>query len=57
MYVPTLDAKEAEINWFCEDLPYFLELTPKKSCRFYHRGLKCKSRKARDTQKTGKFGL
>ena len=34
VYAPTLDAKEAEINWFCEDLPYLLELTPKKVVLF-----------------------
>ena len=29
-YVPTTDAKEAEVEWFYEDLQDFLELTPKK---------------------------
>ena len=27
---PTTDAKEAEVEWFCEDLQDLLELTPKK---------------------------
>ena len=26
---PTTDAKEAEVEWFCEDLQDLLELTPK----------------------------
>ena len=52
VYIPTTNAKEAEIKWFCEDLQDLLELTPKKKkkrCPFHHRGLKYKSRKSRDT--------
>ena len=30
VYVPTTNAKEAEVEWFCEDLQDFLELTPPK---------------------------
>ena len=30
VYIPTTNAKEAEIKWFCEDLQDLLELTPKK---------------------------
>ena len=30
VYAPTTNAKEAKVEWFCEDLPYFLELAPKK---------------------------
>ena len=30
VYAPTTDAKEAEIDQFCEDLEDLLELTPKK---------------------------
>ena len=29
-YVPTSNAKEAEVQWFYEDLQDLLELTPKK---------------------------
>ena len=48
-YVQTTDAKEAEVDWFWEDLQHLLELTPKKKrCPFHHRRLKCKSRKSRD---------
>ena len=30
VYAPTTNAKEAEVEWFCEDLQDLLELTPKK---------------------------
>ena len=44
------NVKEAEVEWFYEDLQDLLELTPKKKrCPFHHRGLECKSRKSRDT--------
>ena len=47
---PTSNAKEAEVEWFYEDLQDLLELTPKKKkCPFYHKRLECKSRKSRDT--------
>ena len=45
---PTTNAKEAEVEWFDEDLQHLLELTQKR-CPFHHRGLKCKSRKSRGT--------
>ena len=49
-YAPTSDAKEAEVEWFYEDLQDLLELTPKKKrCPFHYRGLECKSRKSRNT--------
>ena len=49
VYAPTTNAKEAEVEWFYEDLQDLLELTPKKEMSFHHRGLECKSRKSRDT--------
>ena len=49
VYAPINNAKEAEFEWFYEDLQDLLELTPKKRCSFHHRGLQCKSRKSRDT--------
>ena len=49
LYATTTNAEEAEVEQFCEALQDFLELTPKKRCPFYHRGLECKSRKSRDT--------
>ena len=47
-----MDAVEAEVDQFCENLKDFLELTPKKKKKkspFHHKGLECKSRKSRDT--------
>ena len=41
--------KEAEVEWFYDDLQDCIELTPKKSCPSHHRVLECKSRKSRDT--------
>ena len=38
VYAPTTEVKETEIDWFCEGLQYFLELTPKKMS-FHHKGL------------------
>ena len=50
VYAPTTTAKEAEIEWFYEDLQDLLELTlKKKNLSFHHRGLECKSKKSRDT--------
>ena len=34
VYVSTTNAKEAEVQWFYEDLPDLLELTPKKDVHF-----------------------
>ena len=33
-YAPTSNAKEAEVEWFYEDLQDLLELTPKKDAHF-----------------------
>ena len=44
VYALTSDANEAEVDWFCEDLQYLLELKPKR-CPFHHRGFECKSRR------------
>ena len=38
VYAPTTNAREAEVEWFYEDLQGLLELTPKKRCSFHHRG-------------------
>ena len=46
------NAKEAEVEWFCDDLQDLLELTRKKKKKkspFQHRGMECRSRKSRDT--------
>ena len=49
VYNPTTNAKEAEIEWFYEDLQHLLELTPKKIRTFLPRGLEYESRKSTDT--------
>ena len=33
-YAPTINAEEAEVEWFYEDLQGLLELTPKKDALF-----------------------
>ena len=56
--VPTTDAKEAEVEWFCEDLQDLLELTPKKDVPFIVRDWNTKVR-CQEIHRgvTGKFGL
>ena len=49
VYAPTTNAKEAEVEWFYEDLQDLSELTPKKGYPFHHRRLECKSKKSGDT--------
>ena len=52
VYVPTINAKEAEVEQFYDDIQDLLEVTPKKKkkrCPFHHKGLECKSRKSRET--------
>ena len=34
VYAPITSAKEAEVDWFYEDLQHLLELTPKKDVPF-----------------------
>ena len=45
---PATNAKEAEVEWFYDDLQDLLELTPKNRCPFQNMALECKSRKSRD---------
>ena len=47
--------KEAEVEWFYEDLQDLLELTPQKRRPFHYRGLECKSRKSRNTWSNGQI--
>ena len=44
VYVKTTNAKEAEVEWYYEDLQDLLELTPPKDVLFIIRGLERKSR-------------
>ena len=49
VYASTSNAKEAEVEWFYEDIKNLLELTPQKRCIFHYRGLECKSKKSKNT--------
>ena len=51
VYALTSNAEETKVEQFNEDLQDFLELTAKKKKKmsFHYRGLKCKSRKSRNT--------
>ena len=50
VYPPTSNAKEAEVEWFCDDLQDLLELTTTTTkSPFQQRGRECRSRKSRNT--------
>ena len=34
VYAPTSNAEEVEVEWYCEDLQYLLELIPQKDVLF-----------------------
>ena len=57
VYAPTTNAKEAEAEWFCDDLQDLLELTPKKSVLFVLRDWNAKVGSQETSGVTGKFGL
>ena len=50
VYVLTSNTKEAEVEWFYENLQDLLELTLKKRCPLHYRGLAWKNRKSRNTR-------
>ena len=54
-YAPTSNAKEAEVEWFYEDLQDLLELTWKKVVRFIIRGWNAKVESQEIPGVTGKF--
>ena len=56
-YAPTSNAEEAEVEWFYEDLPDLLELTPKKDVLFIIEGWNAKVGSQETPGVTGKFGL
>ena len=56
VYALITDAGEAEADQFYKDLQHLLEPTPKKDLLFSI-GVEYRSRKSRETQITGKFGL
>ena len=59
IYVPTADAKEAEAEWFYEDLEFFLELLtpPKKDVLFIIRDWNAKVGSQEILGITEKFGF
>ena len=57
MYAPTSNAKEAEVEWFYEDLQDLSELTPKKDVRFIIGDWNAKVGSQETPGVTGKFGL
>ena len=57
VYALTSNAEEAEVEWFYEDLQYFLELTPKKDVLFIIGDWNAKVGSQETPGITGKFGL
>ena len=57
VYAPTTNAKEAEVEWFYEDLQDLLELTPKKGVLFIVRDWNAKGGNQEIPGITDKFGL
>ena len=57
VYAPTTNDKEAEIEWFYEDLQDLLELTPKKDVLFIIGDWNAKVGSQETSGVTGKFGL
>ena len=56
-YAPTSNAKEAEVEWFYEDLQELLELTPKRDVLFIIGDWNAKVGSQETPGVTGKFGL
>ena len=57
VYAPKSHAEEAEVEWFCEDLQDFLELTPKKDVLFIIGDWNAKVGSQEIHGVTGKFGF
>ena len=57
VYAPTSNAEEAEVEWFCEDLQDFLELTPIKDVFFIIGDWNTKEGSQELSGVTGNFGL
>ena len=58
VYDPTTNAEEAEVEWFCEELQDFLELTPKKKDVLFIIGdWNAKAGTQKIPEVTGTFGL
>ena len=57
VYTPTTNDKEADVEWFYDDLQDLLELTPKKDVLFIIVDWNAKVGRQEITGVTGKFGL
>ena len=57
VYAPKGNAEEAEVEWFYEDLPDLLELTPKKDVLFIIGDWNAKVGSQETPGVTGKFGV
>ena len=57
VYAPTTNAKEAEVEWFYEELQVFLELTPKKDVFLITEDWNAKTENQEIPGVTGKFCL
>ena len=57
VYVPSTNAKEAEVEWFYDDLQDLLELTPKKDALIIIGNWNAKARSQEIPGVTGKFSL
>ena len=57
VYAPTTNAKEAEVQWFYEDLQDLLELTPQKDVLFIIGDWNANVGSQEIPGETGKFGL
>ena len=56
-YAPATNAKEAEVDWFYEDLQYLLDLIPKRDALFIIRNCNAKGGSEEMPGVTGKFGF
>ena len=57
VYAPTINAEEAEVEWFYEDIQDLLELTPKTDVLFIIGDRNAKVGSQETPTVTGKFGL
>ena len=57
VYASTTNAKEAEVEWFYDDLQNLLDLKTKKRCPFHYRGLESKVGSQKIHGVTGKYGF
>ena len=57
VYAPTANAKETEVEWFCEDLQDLLELTPPKDVLFIIGDWNAKVESQEIPGVTGRFDL